>query len=74
VEQQQRRDVGADGHERPVAERDLAAQAGQDGEPGDRRHLDRDLGDLVVPERVQLDRQEDDDHGGHQGGAEDARR
>jgi hypothetical protein len=57
-------------HERPVAERDLTAQPGQHREPGDGRHLDGDLGDLVVPERVQPDGQERDDHGRGEGGAE----
>jgi hypothetical protein len=74
MEHKQRGRVGADGHERSVAERDLAAETGQDREPGDGRHLDGDFGDLIVPERVQLDGQDHDDHGRQEGGAEDPRR
>jgi len=72
VEQQQGGGVGADGHERAVAQRDLAAEPGQHGEPGDGRDIDRDLRDLVVAERVQLDGQEHDDRGHDDGHAEPA--
>jgi hypothetical protein len=66
VHQEQRGGVRADGHERAVAQRDLAAQPGEHGEPGDSGRIRGDLGDLEVAERVQLDGQERHDDGGDQ--------
>src|SRR5207247_2593496 len=73
VEHQQRRGVAADGHERPVAQGDLATEPGQHGEPGHRRDLDRHLGDLEVAEGAQPDGQEPDDHRRDDGDTEPAR-
>ena len=58
VDGQQRRGIRPDGHQRSVAERYLAAQPDQVGQPGDRRHVGGDLRELEVPERAELDRQD----------------
>ena len=49
----QRRRVGADGHERAVAERDLPVEPGQDGESGDGHERVRGSGQLEVVELAQ---------------------
>ena len=66
VQQEQRGDVGADGHERAVADRDLAALPDQHGQPGDRGDVGGDLGDLEVAERVELDGQHEQHDGAQQ--------
>src|SRR5262245_25778768 len=57
--------VAADGHERAVAERDLARIPGQDVQPEDRDEVDAHVGDLggtEVAEPVGEDGQESDAH------------
>ena len=55
VQHQQRTAITADRHERAVADRDLAAQPEQHGQPGDRGDVRGDLGHLVVPVAAELD-------------------
>src|ERR1022692_4272356 len=54
--------VCADGHERPVADGDLAAQPHEHSQSRDRDHITGDLGDLVVAEGIQPHAQDHDDH------------
>ena len=60
VDDEDRRRVRADAHERAVAERDLAGEAGEDVQPEQRDQVDRDETELVRPVVRGQERRDDD--------------
>src|SRR5262249_25524816 len=66
IDDEDRRRVGADPHERPVAERDLAGVPGEEVQPEQCDQVDRDERELVDAEVREDERRPD--HAHHEGG------